>query len=290
MRQAGSIFVTVMRKAVLHTRPLPDYLLALLAQKVPAYGLPVVSRVVRAYDFAFRFAQSRRSKLGDFTRTAQGLVTLTVNMDLGSELFLVTFLHEVAHLEATLNQPRRSQPHGRRWQTCFGNLLKELCLHAEGQMAVPLRDALLAHSIAPSATLHADSRLASLLLPPAGTPDSPIAPDGCAFVEALVTHTAFWYRGRSFLLSGKLSKRHYATEMRSGRLYSFSAQCRVKVLKEETSPARRLLLGRELEPGQEFIHRSRRFRLDSRHRSRILCTDLATGKPVELHGLMHVAI
>lgn len=278
-----------MHRTALHTRPLPDYLLALLAQKVPAYGLPIVGRLVRAYDFRFRFAKPRRSKLGDFTRSAQGAVTLTVNVDLSAELFLVTFLHEVAHLEATLGRTRRELPHGRRWQGCFGALLKELCRDAEGQMAQPLRDALLAHSAAPSATLHADVRLAALLLP-AGKEASQSSVEGGSIVETLVAGTPFAYRGRSFLLAGKLSKRHYATELKSGRLYSFAAQCRVRVLEPKSEITERLRLGHELEPGQVFVHRSRRFRLESRFRSRMECTDLATGRRIELHSLMHVAV
>jgi len=289
MRTGGCIFETSMRQAVLYTQPLPDYLLALLAQKVPAYGMPLVTKVVRTYDFAFRFAGPRRSKLGDFTRSALGEVTLTVNIDLGQELFLVTFLHEVAHLEATLGRTRREAPHGKRWQNAFGALIRQLCSDAEGQMAVPLRDALMEHSKGPSATLHADVRLAGLLLP-AIKADAASGADGSALVEGLLSGTPFSYRGRAFLLSGKLSKRHYATELKSGKLYSFSSQCRVRVLERDVQPTADIRLGKELEPGQVFVHRSRRFRLEHRNRSRLFCVDLATGKKVELHGLMHVAV
>jgi|GEM_PF-320604 len=277
-----------MSTPLLHTRPLPDYLLALLAQKVPAYGMALVAKQVHTHDFAFRFAGPRRSKLGDFTRSSTGDFTLTVNADLGPELFLVTFLHEVAHLQATLHRKRREAPHGIRWQTAFGVLIKELCAQSEGQMHFPLRQALLRHSIAPTATLHADIELARHLLPPS---DAAPSPDGLAVVELLHTGTAFWYKGKAFLVSGKLSKRHYATDLKSGRLYSFSAQCRVRVLDNplQATPDS-VCLGAELAPGQHFVHRSRRFRLEKHSRSRMFCTDLATGQPVELHGLMHVAI
>jgi hypothetical protein len=277
-----------MPTAVLFSKPLPDYLLALLAQKVPAYGMQIVSELVRKHDFAFRFAASRRSKLGDFTRTASGQVMLTVNADLAPELFLVTFLHEVAHLQATENRKRREPPHGIRWQNAFGLLLQTLCSQAEGSMAVPLRDALLAHSKAPTATLHADEALAGILLP-AVMPDT-TSNEGMSLVERLRTGMAFSYRGRAFLMSGKLSKRHYATELQSGKLYSFSSQCRVRIVEHANKITADIRLGSELSPGQLFVHRSRRFRLDQHLRSRMLCTDLATGKQVHLHGLMHVAV
>jgi hypothetical protein len=152
-----------------------------------------------------------------------------------------------------------------------------------------LRQALLLHSKAPAATMHADTELASLLLPPVEV-DANGMSDGFTLVANLLSGTPFSYRGRAFLLSGKLVKRHCATELKSGKLYHFSAQCRVRVLEPQFQPKAAICLAQDLSPGQEFIHRSRRLKLEHRSRSRVFCLDLATGRQVELHSLMHVAI
>ena len=279
-----------MPKPLLYSRPLPDYLLALLGQKVPAYGMPLVARLVRSYDFAFRFAPPRLRKLGDYTRKANGEVAITINADLPPELFLVTFLHEVAHLEALQNRTRREAPHGKRWQACFGALLTELCQSAEAAMPAPLHQALVRHSQAPTATLTADPALARLLLP-AKPPRQALA-DGFAHVEMLAAGTAFAYRGKAFLLSGKMRTRHYGTDLQTGQLWKFSAQCTVQILPEVPQPQSQatILVGHQLEPGQEFVHRRRKMRLESKQRTRLHCTDLQTGRRIELPCLVHVGV
>ena len=106
------------------------------------------------------------------------------------------------------------------------------------------------------------------------------------------TGCCFFYRGRAFLKSGKMNKRHYATDMDSGRMYMFPPTAQVKSIERPTNIYGNLhtSLATEVTPGQEFIHRNRKFSLDARVRSRLTCTDLETGQKVVLHNLMHVGV
>jgi hypothetical protein len=48
---------------------------------------------------------------------------ITVNVNLNPYNFLVTYLHEVAHLEVYRQYKRRQPPHGKAWKTHFRLLL-----------------------------------------------------------------------------------------------------------------------------------------------------------------------
>jgi len=48
---------------------------------------------------------------------------ITINNDLNPYAFLITLLHEIAHLQAFVNH--RSLEHGEKWKNCFTLLLKQ---------------------------------------------------------------------------------------------------------------------------------------------------------------------
>jgi hypothetical protein len=48
---------------------------------------------------------------------------ITVNHDLNPYSFLITYVHEVAHLRVESNTRRRIAPHGREWKQEFARLL-----------------------------------------------------------------------------------------------------------------------------------------------------------------------
>lgn len=99
----------------------------LLSYKVPAVALDYCSQLSQELNFELKVSGSRASKLGDFRAiSGQKHCLITVNGDLPSQAFLVTYLHEAAHAAAYRQYDNRIKPHGQEWQEAFRQLAKPL--------------------------------------------------------------------------------------------------------------------------------------------------------------------
>ena len=75
--------------------------------------------------FAFKISKSRKTKLGDYRYDRHtGRHQVSVNGDLNSYSFLITYLHEVAHLLVQKEYNGKVPPHGVEWKNTFTALLK----------------------------------------------------------------------------------------------------------------------------------------------------------------------
>jgi hypothetical protein len=69
----------------------------------------------------------RSSKLGDYRHPfGREGHQITINHDLNPIAFLVTFVHEAAHLETWNKHKNSVSPHGREWQGEFARLIREI--------------------------------------------------------------------------------------------------------------------------------------------------------------------
>lgn len=75
----------------------------------------------------FKIAKKRKTKLGDY-RLPNGKEghRISVNGDLNPYAFLVTTIHEFAHLRAFEIHDRFIKPHGIEWQTTFTSLFQPI--------------------------------------------------------------------------------------------------------------------------------------------------------------------
>ena len=68
--------------------------------------------------FSFKVTRKRTSKIGDYRfNPKSGNHEITVNGNLNKYAFLMTFLHEVAHLIQQVKHQNNKPPHGRVWKT-----------------------------------------------------------------------------------------------------------------------------------------------------------------------------
>ena len=87
---------------------------------VPEAAVTYCDKLYANLGFEFKIKKARMTKLGDYRFHPQtNRHTITVNNDLNPYAFLVTYLHEVAHLVAFKKFGRRISPHGNEWKTCF---------------------------------------------------------------------------------------------------------------------------------------------------------------------------
>lgn len=72
----------------------------------------------------FVVAKPRQSKLGDFRPGSRHAPSrISVNGDLNPFAFLITTVHEFAHLECHNKHGRRVSPHGKEWKQLYSSML-----------------------------------------------------------------------------------------------------------------------------------------------------------------------
>lgn len=106
-------------------------------------------------------ARERRSILGDYRhRTMQLAHRISVNGNLNQYAFLITLLHELAHLLTFENWGNRVQSHGAEWKQTFGNLLAQFV--QQKIFPADIEAALLKSIANPAASSCADMGLSTL--------------------------------------------------------------------------------------------------------------------------------
>jgi hypothetical protein len=168
----------------------------------------------------------RATKLGDFRAGINGdKHRITVNGDLNPYAFLVTTLHEFAHLHTFEKYRNKVLPHGEEWKTAYRNLL--LPAINSGQLPKDIEHALV-HSLtntkASSCTDHQLSRVLK-------TYDRP--KEGIVLLEQLPKNTTFELNGRQFIKGALRRKRFVCQEVYSDRSYLVNALAEVRPINNE---------------------------------------------------------
>jgi hypothetical protein len=135
-----------------------DKVLTILTTHIPAPAVEYCFHLWKASPFELKITRSRQTKVGDFTsRRTKSHPRITLNNDLNPYLFLMTYVHEVAHLRVYLTLGNRVDPHGEEWRTVFTDLMVPLLW--ESVFPDEILHELRRHMINPKASSFADSRL-----------------------------------------------------------------------------------------------------------------------------------
>ncbi|HQV00457.1 MAG: SprT-like domain-containing protein [Bacteroidia bacterium] len=102
-----------------------DELKSKLVNYLPPLAIDDCIDYISKYRIKMVVTKARSSKLGDYTPPQNGHThVITINYNLNKYAFLVTFLHEVAHLLAFINHGPQIEPHGKEWKLTFAQTLK----------------------------------------------------------------------------------------------------------------------------------------------------------------------
>lgn len=108
--------------------------------------------------FNFEIARKRQSKYGDYRYDPISRShTISVNHDLNPYAFLVTYVHEVAHLYTYEKHQRNAAPHGAEWKMEFKRLM--LPMLREDIFPMDVLGPLAQHMKNPKATSTSDKAL-----------------------------------------------------------------------------------------------------------------------------------
>lgn len=95
-----------------------------LAQYMPADAAPVIARWIDYFQCEFKISRNRTTKLGDYRHPFRGNGhKISVNNDLNAYAFLVTAVHEFAHLLTWNEYKNKVKPHGTEWKRNFKRMM-----------------------------------------------------------------------------------------------------------------------------------------------------------------------
>lgn len=101
--------------------------LPLLLKYLPPQSHEYVAFVVKTYPAHVHISSQRISKLGDFRPSSHGrLHRISINHNLNPYAFLITLMHEYAHLLNWERHRNKVKPHGQEWKQEFKNLMHPL--------------------------------------------------------------------------------------------------------------------------------------------------------------------
>lgn len=187
-----------------------------LQQYLPPGTGEAVMGYLHQYKVHLTIAKERKSILGDYRhRTHQSNHRISVNGNLNTYSFLVTLLHEIAHLLTFEQYGRSVQAHGREWKTIFGQLLHQFIQHrifpadVEKELMLSLKN--------PAASSCAEDGLLRVLR------NYDAKNEQTVLVEELPAGSIFRIKdGRVFKKGQQLRKRFKCTEIKTGKIYLFS--------------------------------------------------------------------
>src|SRR5690606_1228419 len=197
-----------------------------LSKYIPETAAPVISQWINDTGCRLKVTRSRKSKLGDYRAPYRGDThQITVNHDLNPYAFLITTVHEFAHLKTWMAHRHRVKPHGVEWKLNFKLLMDPFL-----QMDIFPQDIVQAVSMYltnPAASSCTDINLYRVLK----RYDSPDKES--VFVEELAENDYFrMENGRVFQKLEKVRKRYKCKELNTQRIYHFHALAEVFVVKD----------------------------------------------------------
>lgn len=194
----------------------------ILEKYIPQASVDLVFEMIKQHKVHLKIVNERVSRHGDYRKTQDGRHQITVNASLNKYRFLITLIHEIAHLEAFNKYGRAIKPHGIEWKRTF-QLLMLPFLRPEifPQQLLPL---LARHFKNPKASSDTDSKLALAL--------KQFDPENDKNYIFEIPHGGHFriYNGKIFQRGKQRIKRFECLEVGTGRIYLFNPNAEVELL------------------------------------------------------------
>lgn len=96
----------------------------ILKKYIPEKAVDVITGWIYTFNFKLKIKYARTTKLGDY-RPPIGRHNhrITINHNLNPYAFLITLVHEIAHLSTHKKYGTKAQPHGHEWKSEYIRLL-----------------------------------------------------------------------------------------------------------------------------------------------------------------------
>lgn len=198
-----------------------------LAAYLPEGSFDKVVQIIHTYKVHLTVTRARKTVLGDYRHATHGKNhRISVNGNLNKYEFLITLLHELAHLLTFEQFGNRVEAHGKEWKTIYSKVL----VHFVQLKIFPadIEAALHSSILNPAATANGETELLLVL-----RRYNPSQKSDHHFLESLPPGTLFaTENGRIFRKGEKRRKRYLCVEVATGHMYIFSPISEVKVISQ----------------------------------------------------------
>ena len=195
----------------------------ILERYIPERAVPPVFEMIKANNVHLKIVNERKTRHGDYRRMPNGAQQITVNANLNKYRFLITLVHEIAHLLAFEKFGRQIKPHGQEWKFTF----RELMLPFIRPEIFPsgLLPLIAQHFRNPKASSDTDAKLSVALK--SFDPEN----DKNYIFEIPFGGIFRIYNGKTFKKGERRIKRYECLEVDTGKIYLFQPNAEVELLK-----------------------------------------------------------
>lgn len=195
-----------------------------LEQYLPPQSAPLIARWIDHFQCQFKVSRTRNTKLGDYRPPFAGEGhRISINYDLNAYAFLVTTVHEFAHLLTWNEHKRKAKPHGAEWKANFKRMMRPF--FDKEVFPMDIQRAIVSYLENPAASSCSDLNLSRALK------KYDLVQEHLSTVEELPLGSIFKFKdGRIFKKNSKVRKRYQCTEVSSGKLYLFSPLAEVELI------------------------------------------------------------
>lgn len=193
-----------------------------LVKYIPEHAADALFELIKLYGVHLKVVNERVTRHGDYHRDAGGYHRITVNANLNKYRFLITLVHEIAHLAAFEKYGHNIKPHGNEWKLTFQRLMVPF-IRPE-IFPAHLLPLLARHFRNPKASSDTDATLSLALKELDARTDR-------NYVFEIPYNSLFRAsNGKVFRKGAQLIKRYECKEVKTGRTYLFNPNAEVEAI------------------------------------------------------------
>lgn len=188
---------------------------SILQKYIPEKAVPVIAEWIYKFDFKLKIKKSRSSKYGDYRPPVKGQNHLiTINYDMNKYAFLITLVHEIAHLSNYNKHKDAVKPHGEEWKLHYKLLMQQFLI--PDIFPIDVITALRKYMNNPAASSCTDINLLRVLKKYDLRQDT-------VLLEDLPLGALFQFnKNRNFIKGEQIRKRFRCRELKGNRVYLFN--------------------------------------------------------------------
>jgi hypothetical protein len=192
----------------------------ILRKYLPESSVILIIELLENNPCHLKIVKNRKTKHGDFRKYSNGDYQITINNDLNIYRFLLTLVHEIAHL-VTYKKHKNIRPHGIEWKRNFQRLMLPF-VNPEiyPKEILPI---LAKHLINPKASTDADVNLSLALKEYDKFRDK-------SFIFEIPIDSKFTHNNKIFIRGNKRRTRYECLEVLTDKKYLFHQNAEVDLV------------------------------------------------------------